>query len=168
MREKKVRGIKRKSNQMKRRIEEETAEFPTHFYNGYWHLHLPVAQGFIDSNQTPKKVKQLCIQTLINRAEYLIKQKPNTEETYRVVVAVDLPKLWNSQLIVFKGSEHFDGFFSRDSEEQKWLELPPGRNIQTEWALTIPESLFFTGCKEVITDDDYYHEGEIWFIGEII
>lgn len=55
MREKKVRGIKRKSNNMIERIEAKTLEFPTEFYNGYWHLHLPVAQDFISSNKTPKK-----------------------------------------------------------------------------------------------------------------
>ena len=38
---------------------------------GYWHLHLPVAEGFIDSPKTPRSIRQQCIQTLIDRAAYL-------------------------------------------------------------------------------------------------
>ncbi|EAD1643240.1 DUF3916 domain-containing protein [Listeria monocytogenes] len=168
MREKKVRGIKRKSNNMIERIEAKTLEFPTEFYNGYWHLHLPVAQDFINSNKTPKKIKQLCIQTLLDRAEHLIGLKPDDKEKYRVVVAVDLADLWGSQIIVFKGDSHFKDFFNRNDEYQKWLNLPDNRNIQTEWGLSIPNDMKKSGFKEVITDEDGYHyEGEIWFIGEL-
>jgi len=61
MREKKIRGIKRKFKQMIERIDEYAEEFPTEeFQNGYWHLHLPVAQDFIDSCKTPKKKSDDC------------------------------------------------------------------------------------------------------------
>ncbi len=168
MQEKKVRGVKRKSTNMIKRIEEDTLAFPTEFYNGYWHLHLPVAQDFISSGKTPKKIKRLCIQTLLDRAEYLIGLKPHDKEKYRVVVAIDLSDLWGSQIIVFEGDSHYKGFFNRNDEYQKWLQLAEDRNIQTEWELSVPNDLQITGYKEVITDEDgYYHEGEIWFIGEL-
>lgn len=38
MREKKVRGMKRKTNEMVTRIEENTQEFPADIEQGYWHL----------------------------------------------------------------------------------------------------------------------------------
>ncbi|MGG0655791.1 DUF3916 domain-containing protein [Rummeliibacillus pycnus] len=168
MREKKVRGINRKSNNFIKRIEENTTEFPTEFYNGYWHLHLPVAQDFISSYKTPKKIKRLSIHILLDRAEFLIGLKPNDQEKYRIVVAVDLPELWSSQIIVFKGDSHFNDFFNRNDEYQKWLYLPDNRNIQTEWGLSVPNALQILGFKELITDEDgYYYEGEIWFIGEL-
>lgn len=116
MREKKVRGIKRKFDKMIERIEEHTLEFPIEFYNGYWHLHLPVAQDFINSGNIPRKIKRHCIQTLLNRAEHLRGLKPNDKEHYRVVVAVDLPDLWDSQIIIFKGDSHFENFFNRHDE----------------------------------------------------
>ncbi|SFC65908.1 Protein of unknown function [Bacillus sp. OV322] len=169
MREKKVRGVKRNSNNMIKRIEEHTLEFPTEFYQDYWHLHLPVAQDFISSEKTPNKVKRLCIQTLIDRAEHLIRLKPGNEERYRVVVAVDFPDMWGSQIIVFKGDSYFKDFFNRNDEYQKWLQLSDNRNIQAEWALSVPNELQISGFKEVINDEDGYHyEGEIWFIGELI
>ena len=82
MREKGLSQGHRLSNTLIKRVEENTFEFPTEFYNGYWHLHLPVAQAFIYSNKTPKKIKRLCIQTLLDRAEHLIQLKPNNKEKY--------------------------------------------------------------------------------------
>ena len=49
MSNKKIRGLKRKTKNMIKRIEQETEVFPVEFYNGYWHLHLPVSQSFISS-----------------------------------------------------------------------------------------------------------------------
>jgi len=76
MREKKIRGVKRKTNTMIQRIEEHTKTFPSTFYNDeYWYMPLPVSQAFINSCKTPRKVKRLCIQTLLNQANHLIKIK---------------------------------------------------------------------------------------------
>lgn len=168
MREKKVRGCKRKSNNMIERIVENTLTFPTEFYNGYWHLPLPVAQNFIDSHKTPEKIRRLCIQTLLDRAEQLIDMKPNDKEKYRVVVAVKLSSLWGSQIVVFKGDSHFKDFFNRNDEYQKWLPFFDDRNIQIEWKLSVPNDLQILGFREVITDEEGYdYEGEVWFIGEL-
>lgn len=74
MREKKIRGMKRKTNTMIKRIEEHIKTFPSTFYNDeYWNMLLPVSQAFIDSRKTPRKVKRLCIQTLLNQANHLIR-----------------------------------------------------------------------------------------------
>ncbi|WP_283751054.1 DUF3916 domain-containing protein, partial [Bacillus cereus] len=43
----------------------------------YWHMPLPGSQAFIDSSTTPRKVKRLCIQTLLNQANQLMTMKPN-------------------------------------------------------------------------------------------
>lgn len=167
MRERKIRGYKRQCINMLNRIEENTFEFPTEFYNGYWHMLLPVSQHFINSAQTPKKIKRLCIQTLLDRAKYLSGLKPDDKEKYRIVVKIDLPDLWRSQIIVFKGDSYFENFFDRNGEYHKWLLLTEDRNIQTEWGLSIPSDFGISGYKEVINDEDYHYEGEIWFIGEL-
>ena len=168
MRENKVRGCKRKSNNMIERIVENTLEFPTEFYNGYWHLPLLVVQDFIDSDKTPEKIKRLRIQMLLDRAEHLIDMKPNDKEKYRVVVVVKFPSLWGSQIIIFKGDSHFRNFFNRNDEYQKWRPLSDDRNIQIEWKLSVPNNLQISGFREVIIDEDRYdYEGELWFIGEL-
>ncbi|MFP7486284.1 DUF3916 domain-containing protein [Priestia filamentosa] len=167
MRDKKLRGIKRKTKNMVKNIEEHTVEFPLDFHNGYWHMHLPVAQDFIDSATTPNKIKRFCIQTLVERANHLINLKPNNKDIYRVVVAVNFPELWSSQIIVFKNEDYFSGFFDRYNIYQTWLHLPEERSIQREWGLTIPSNMQILGFKELINDEDYSYEGEIWFIGEL-
>lgn len=71
MREKKVRGMKRKTQQIIKEMNANTQSFPENV-SDYWHLPLPAAYDFMTSNRTPKKIKRLCIQTLLNRAEHLI------------------------------------------------------------------------------------------------
>jgi len=168
MSDKKVRGLKRKTKSMIKRIEQETKIFPIDFCNGYWHLHLPVAQDFISSNKTPITIKRLCIQTLLNRAEYLIRIKPKSQQKFRVIVLIDLPDLWNSQIIVFSGDSHFKGFFERNDDYQKWIPLTVERNIVSEWNLSVPKGIDIFGVREEITDEDgEKYESEIWFVGEL-
>ncbi len=124
MREKKIRGMKRKTNTMIKRIEEYTNTFPSTFYHDeYWYMPLPVSQAFINSQKTPRKVKRLCIQTLLNQANQLLKMKPNDTNTYRVVVMISIADLWRSQIIIFKNDDYFHTFFHRNSELQKWIPL---------------------------------------------
>ncbi|WP_374722902.1 DUF3916 domain-containing protein [Peribacillus tepidiphilus] len=168
MSDKKVRGLKRKTKNMVKRIEEETIKFPSDFYNGYWHLHLPVSQDFISSNKTPLSIKRLCIQTLLDKAEYLVSIKPPTLEKLRVVIAIDLPDLWNSQIIVFSGDSHFKGFFERNDDYQKWIPLSMERNIVSEWDLLVHKGMDILGVREEITDEGgEKFESEIWFVGEL-
>lgn len=167
MRNQKVRGLKRKVSKMIRRIEEETADFPIDFYNGYWHLHLPVAQGFIDSDKTPFRIKRLCLQTLIERAQHMIALKPSTHEKYRVVVYIDFEELFDSQIIVFAGDTYFKGFFNRNHADQKWIPLAKEIAIANEWRINIPQNMGVLGFKEEITDDGEVYHREIWFIGEL-
>ncbi|MBP2243268.1 hypothetical protein J2Z40_003867 [Cytobacillus eiseniae] len=168
MSDKKVRGLKRRAKNMVNRLVQETMTFPTDFYNGYWHLHLPVGQGFISSNQTPIGIKRLCMQTLLDRAEYLMRIKPPSNQCLRVVVAIDVTDLWASQIIVFLGDSHFNGFFDRNEEEQKWIPLSLERNLEREWNVSIPQDMSSLGIREEIIDEEReLFEKEIWFIGEV-
>lgn len=67
--------------------------------------------------------------------------KRNDGELYRVVVAVDLPELWHSQIIVFKGNSYVKDFFNRQDEYQTWLPLSDQRNIQKEWDLSVAQNM---------------------------
>nr|WP_235675542.1 DUF3916 domain-containing protein [Bacillus altitudinis] len=142
--------MKRKTQQIIKEINANTQSFPANV-SDYWHLPLPAAYDFMTSNRTPKKIKRLCIQTLLNRAEHLIDLKPNDGEIYRVVVAVDLPGLWHSQIIVFKRDSYVKNFFNRQEEYQTWLPLSDQRNIQKEWDLSVAQNMQIIGFKEVIT-----------------
>lgn len=168
MRNKKLRGLKRKTGNMIKRIWEETSDFPLEFYNWYWHLHLPVAQSFIDSDSTPFGIKRLCVQTLLERAKHLIEIKPNTPDKYRVVVYISFQALFDSQIIVFAKDSHFERFFDRNDEFQKWIPLSEERNFESDWRINIPKEMIVLGFKEEIIDEDgAIYKRDIWFIGEL-
>ncbi len=132
-------------------------------------MHLPVDQGFIDSLKTPYQVRRQCVQTLIDRCEHLQRLKPTSDAPVRVVASISLPYLWNSQIIVFFGQQYFGTFFDRNSEDQSWTPLPESRSFVREWDLAMPASFQEKGYHERIRyDEDYIHESELWFIGELV
>jgi hypothetical protein len=69
---KKVRGLKRKSRNLRNRIISYTEFFPEE-EDRYWHLHLPCSNTLIDSIKTPFSFRRSIIQLLIDRTNHLIK-----------------------------------------------------------------------------------------------
>lgn len=133
---------------------------------GYWHAHLPVAQGFIDSPRTPYGVRKSCIHALVRTADRLRDRRPAGLES-RVVAAISLPNLWGSQIIVFFGTQYWSTFFDRSSPDQEWTPLPRSRSIAREYALSLPNQMVERGYREIIRDDDYESQSDISFIGEL-
>ena len=84
---KKIRGQSRKFKAMENNLIELTSEFPKiDLDHGYWHLHIPTSQRFIDSYKTPASLRRKCIQLIIDRVEFLIKNKLQSDVPIRVVV----------------------------------------------------------------------------------
>jgi hypothetical protein len=164
----KVRGLRRKCRTMVGRIAALGSDFPLEDRKdcGCWHADLPVAQSFIDSARTPRTVRRLCIQALLDAAQHL-RQAPRVSAPSRVVAAITLPTLFSSQLIVFFGDAYFDSFFLRTTPEQTWVPLPPDRSLVAEWNLSLPEGFLVRGYCETIRDVDFECRGEIWFVGEL-
>ena len=165
---KKVRGAKRKCRAMVNSINELTSIFPeVNMERGYWHMHLPVRQEFIDTIKTPSKARKFCIQALIDRAKHLIDNKPDAAVSTRVVACISLPNLFDSQIIVFFGASYFESFFNRDTDDQKWIPLPPNRSVSREFNLEIPMGLTEKGFREELVDEDFRSTSELWFVGEL-
>ncbi|OWA37753.1 hypothetical protein B9G55_06835 [Saccharibacillus sp. O16] len=166
MRNPKIRGLKRRTRQTIRQILTHTSTFPEHFEHGYWHLPIPADYRFLSANTTPRGVKRRCLQALLNQAVHLAHGKPHDSQQYRVIVAIDLPNLWSSQIIIFADENVFQRFFQR-SGEQQWLPLPCSRSLQAEWGLSAPDDWQQSGFMQVITyADGNRDENELWFIGE--
>lgn len=164
----KPRGLKRRCKKMVEYIMDSVKEFPCEGEEscGYWHTHVPTSP-FMDSKHTPKSVRKLCAQTLIDASAKLVDISPNSDVKTHVVTTISLPELWGSQIIVFFGDNYFNTFFDRNSECQRWIPLPSYRNICKEWGLRIPNGFEVKGYREEIHDEDYERIGEIWFIGEL-
>jgi hypothetical protein len=134
---------------------------------GYWHVHLPLAQTFIDSQSTPRSVRRLCIQSLVDPAARLRESQRHRSTRCRVVAAVSLPLLFDSQLIVFFGDEYWNQFFRRDTPEQRWIALAPTRSLAREWGVLLPDGFEERGYAESIADEGFQSEGERWFLGDV-
>lgn len=144
----------------------KTKSFPKPFYGrDYWHLHLYSPRNFIRSKATPFGVRRLCAQTMIDRARHLAAIAP-PGESVRVVVALSLPDLCGSQIIVFFGSDYFNTFFSRRTETQEWTQLENNSLIKA-WNLQLPDGFSERGYLEETQDEDEVHKGQIWFIGQL-
>ncbi|MEI2665998.1 DUF3916 domain-containing protein [Rossellomorea sp. LJF3] len=168
MRNKKIRGVKRRKDSMVKRIEEATVYFPEQFIHGYWHLPLPAGRDFITSSKTPFKIKRLCVQTLLDRGERLYKLKTEKEIHTRVIVVIDPSDLWNSNIIVFNQEDAFKAFFDRNFVDQKWKPQIMNGKLLKEWNIKISRNLEAICYLERIMDEDIgYREREIWFFGEI-
>lgn len=164
----KQRGLRRKCRSMVQQLQTATAIFPApHDSFQYWHLHLPVHYSFIDSTQTPRSVRRLCMQTLIDCAEHLCSIKPEKHDFCHVVTAIDLPKLSRSQIIVFFGSEYYDQFFERNSNHQKWVSFSDSRSLVKEWKLRLPSGLNEIGFREELRCDYECSDNDLWFLGEL-
>ncbi|MEL7654330.1 MAG: DUF3916 domain-containing protein [Bacillota bacterium] len=163
---KKIRGVRRKMDSLIKNIDKYTEAFPEQDGDRYWHLHLPTSQKFIDSYKTPLSVRRKCIQILIERVKHLNDIKPYGIQS-KIVAAINLPFLWDSQIIIFFDQNYYKNFFDRNSEDQKWTLLQQNRNIKKELGLIIPETMQVRGYLEELNNEDDCYVGELWFIGEL-
>ncbi|PGZ08405.1 hypothetical protein COE30_12965 [Bacillus cereus] len=174
MRIKKIRGLKRRCRTFLKCITEDTNSLPNyhdHSDLGSWHLYLPFNKFFIDYMNTPNSVKKFFIQTAINRVQYLIDIKTETEKEYRIYFVISMPNLQVSNILVLfskRGIERFwEGFLGRDMKEQSFYSLPQDDNIRAKLGLYIPKGLDIRGYKEVVGSYNYPPEEEVWFVGEL-
>jgi hypothetical protein len=167
---KRVRGLGRKTADMVAGIRRGCASFPAGEEEagwGFWHLHLPIRQDFIDSKKTPFGVRRLCAQTLIDGAASLSARKPPAVRDSRVLAFINLPGLWYSEIVVFFDEGQYRDFFLRDNEYQSWTELAPSRSIVREWNLALPPGFSVRGYREILRDEEDIYENELWYLGEL-
>lgn len=167
---KKVRGLRKKCHSMVQDLIACTDNFPTEFSaESFWHEHLPVAQAFIDSKNTPNCVRRLCMQTMIDRAIFLAQNKPKHLTHSRVCCLIGLPDLFSSQLTIFFSENYFQNFFNRQGPWQKWTPIQDKKLTKT-YNLMVPSNFQVRGFREEVFDDDdpntLVHTEEVWFIGE--
>jgi hypothetical protein len=168
---KKVRGLKKKCRAMVQDLIACTNKFPVEFSSEkYWNKRLPVPQTFIDSTNTPHSVRRLCMQTMIDRAEFLAQSKPNHLTNSRVCCLIDLPALFFSEVTIFFSESYFQTFFDRNRSWQKWT-IIQDKNLAKEYNLRVPTNFQVRGYQvsHYLDDNDpniLTYTGETWFIGE--
>lgn len=159
---KKIRGQRRKTNQLIKRIDCFTIDYPYPYH--YYHFHVPCANNFINSPKVGKYVKKAFCQAWVEKTQLFIQQKPKGAEFYMVVSVLDIKNLWSSQIIIFYDELYYNNFWNRNDEYQKWIPLK-NRSFKREKALKT--DMKESGFKEIIVDEDTTYITELWFYGEI-
>ena len=160
MRHRKVRGLKRKLSRLQRNLQENHHDFPTEFHNGYWYAKIPVGQTFLVDIQHNAQIKQAIIHILLDEAKRLVELR--VDERMRVVVLIDLPTLWNSELLVFQDEEVLQTFMRRDSSHQKWIPIPHEKMSLNKWVIRSDRDIRVYGFEELLFDEE--DEGREWWM----
>lgn len=161
MRHRKERGLKRKLSRLQRNIQENHEDFPKEFHNGYWYAKIPVGQTFLLEIQHNTQIKQAIIHILLDEAKRLVELR--VDERMRVVVLLDFPTLWNSELLVFEDEEGLQTFMRRDSSHQKWIPISHEKTFLNKWDIRSDRDIRVYGFEEWIFDEE--GEGrEVWML----
>lgn len=160
MRRAKVRGVRRRLKRLRLYVGEQTESFPTTFHNGYWHNKIPIDQSFLSSVQENSRIQRAIIEAMMEGASRLVRLRE--EERFRVVVLLDLPTLWQSELLVFESDARLKAFMERETPEQTWTPLP-NDHVFLQW-LNPSADIEVHGFHERIQDEDHMHSGEVWLL----
>jgi len=165
----KLRGQKRKVNKLKKNLAEIGDFFPKESYVDapYYHYHLPCSQRLLDSKNSSNKIRKTAMQLLIDAAVRLRSVRPSNLVDKKIVVCINLPHLWDSQIIIFYDTEYYENFFDRTTDDQRWTTINNTKSILEKYALECPKGFKAIGFNEEINDEDFHKKNELWFIGEI-
>ena len=141
-------------------INDQTHSFPTTFHDGYWHSKIPIDQSFLLSIEKNSRIQHAVIEAMLEGGTQLVRLRE--QESYRVVVLIDPPTLWQSELLVFESDARLKAFMERDTSEQTWTRLPVDSVCLQRFML--PANVEVHRFHELIQDEDYTHSGEVWLL----
>ncbi|TCI26209.1 DUF3916 domain-containing protein [Exiguobacterium sp. SH5S4] len=84
------------------------------------------------------------------------------DERYRIVVLLDLPTLWQSELLVFESNARLKAFMERASPDQTWTPLPLDDVFQQK--LVISADVEAHRFHDRIQDENDIYTGEVWLL----
>ncbi|KAB2864007.1 MAG: DUF3916 domain-containing protein [Exiguobacterium chiriqhucha] len=156
----KVRGVRRRLKRLRMYVDEQTHSFPTTFHDGYWHNKIPIDQPFLLSVEENSRIQKAIIEAMVEGSSRLVRLRE--EERFRVVVLIDLPSLWQSELLVFESDARLKAFMDRDNSEQVWTRLPNDHVFRQR--LNLSADIEVHRFHELIQDEDYMRSGEVWLL----
>lgn len=165
----KLRGTRRRFRALRQWADQFVDWFPSlgSFHRGYLHWKLPVHRLFVEGRHVRRSTQRDVVEILLGICANLKANQPQTHVPIRVIAIVTLPQIFDADITIFLGSEHYDGFFNRNTDYQRWTPLPATRSLRKEWALSAANDLQEFGMSETIDDDDFHRRGELWFYGDV-
>lgn len=132
----------------------------------FCYLGLPRSVSFLDADYVPTAIRRMCMQTVIDRARYLIDMRPLSKKYIRVAAEINLPRLSGSGIIVFYNNECFRDFFEKGLDNKAIEPLGEHRSIEKEWVVCIPDGFTVVGMQEEIQDAMNVYKRELWYVYE--
>lgn len=156
----KERGVRRRLKRLHIDVDEQTRSFPTTFRDGYWHNKIPIDQSLLSSVKENSRIQQAIIEAMMEGSSRLVRLRE--EERCRVVVLIDLPSLWQFELLVFENDARLKAFMERNTSEQTWTPLSKDHLLLQR--LNLPEDVDVHRFHELIQNEDYMRSGEVWLL----
>lgn len=159
---KKQRGASRKLKKLFEYIEAISpyAETDDRFEN-----FLVPSDPFLNTSRVSGKIKTAFCRKWLEAAERILREKPKDIPFCKVVACLDLPYLWDSQIIIFYDEEYYRDFWERNTRCQKWVPIENAKSlIKTRNFSTV---LYEKGYTQIICDEDETYRSELWFYGEL-
>ncbi|MDA5559760.1 DUF3916 domain-containing protein [Exiguobacterium sp. MMG028] len=157
-RERKIRGLRRKLRKMVEHFEETTSTFPTMFINGYWNSKIPVGQPTLFSKRFKMRGKRLVVDTLLDGAIRLKHLRP--DKSYQIVVLLDIPTLWSSEIIVFQSDAAYRAFLPNQNWTLGSMEFKEHEILLRQ----LPGDMELNRYVSSLCDEDGQFESEIWLL----
>jgi hypothetical protein len=170
----KIRGRKRLARRLDAFAKECACEFPDEQRfadgtgRGYWHAHVPIPTAALMGPQSRRALRHQVVNTLLSIADQLVRTKPSTVSSARIVVVFESPNLAESQVIVFFSEPYFNAFWSRVTPTQTWSPLSTARSFVRERRVAVSAPFVERGYREVVSEDGVTITSEIWAIGELV
>ncbi len=162
----KSRGQRQKFKRLLKNIEEIEGYKDIDDINkwGFEHFHVP-CPVWLDKPKTSSKIKTAFCKAWIRKTEEILKEKPREFEFCKVVCVICIPKVRDSQIIIFYNQNYYESFWNRHNEYQDWTEISDGRSLIKE--RNIITELKEYGYKETLNEEDYTVVRDLWFYGEV-
>ncbi|MBW0933581.1 DUF3916 domain-containing protein [Priestia megaterium] len=173
---KKVRGLGRRLRIFSKYLNEQIDSLPVQNnkdpnYKGYTSLHIPFSMFYTHSKNVPINVKRYFVQKIVNKIQYLLDIRTETQKEYRIFCSFNSSDLDDSVILILftkKGMDSFyEGFFSTEIDEAPFIRLHQTQNLENKWKINIPEGLSVKGYKPIDAEYEYENRDEIWFIGRL-
>lgn len=130
----------------------------------YEHFHVP-SDPFLNAAHVSGKIKTAFCRKWLATAERILREKPKDIPFCKVVACLNVPYLWDSQIIIFYDEEYYREFWERNTFYQKWIPIENSKSlIKTRNLSTV---LCERGYTEIICDEDGMYQSELWFYGEL-
>ena len=155
---KKQRGFYRKLNVLFKKID---LFEPTKKDKLYEEFVVP-SNNFLNISKPNIKIK--FINKWLENTERFIKQ--NNNKHCKIVGIIVTNKISDSRILFFYNEEYYNNFWKRNNSYQIWSKLDLKSSLKQK--LNIQTSLKEIGFKEIINDEDFRYETELWVYGDIV